>query len=249
MKQIFRFLPALIFLPLMVVACKKDTSAPTSENTPGMISGKITDASGHPLAGVKATIEHTVWYNSYVFAVSDNDGAYQTRLPDQPAGDWTAKAQIERSAYGQTYKFDLDPQNNAPFNNSAAAVRNFAWKLSGLRPGNSGYYGAHVDLYAFGTDVQPDQVKIVFTPLEPTLIDGSTAVSFEKNVEDVAGTFMAKDIPIGKYSIKAIYPVKTLLLKNRHSDNGEAAASQEVVFGKNSNLAETEYNIEFWLSE
>jgi hypothetical protein len=106
-----------------------------------------------------------------------------------------------------------------------------------------------VDLYAFGTDVQPDQVKIVFTPLEPTLIDGSTAVSFEKRVEDVAGTFMAKDIPIGKYSIKAIYPGKTLLLKNRHSDNGEAAESQEVVFGKNSSMAETEYNIEFWLSE
>ena len=127
-------------------------------------------------------------------------------------------------------------------------MRNFTWKLSGSRPGTNGYYGAHVDLYAFGTDAQMDKIKLVLTPAENTLIDGSAATEIERTVEDVAGTFMVKDVPVGRYSVKAVYPGKTLLLQNRH-DNGEPAITKEVVFGKNGTLGETEYNIEFWVSE
>src|SRR5690242_18588188 len=125
MKQTFRFSTIFILLPLTIVACKKSASKPDGENTPGTVSGKITDATGNPLGGVKTIIEHTVWYDSYVSATTDNAGVYKTQIPKDPAGDWTAKAQIERSAYGQTYKFDLDPQTTTPFNNSAAVVRNF----------------------------------------------------------------------------------------------------------------------------
>jgi hypothetical protein len=105
-----------------------------------------------------------------------------------------------------------------------------------------------VDLYQFGTDVDPSQVKLEFTPLENTLIDGTPAVAFERPVHDVAGTFMVTDVPIGKYTVKAVFPGKTLLLDNRHDDE-EPAVSKTVVFGKNGYLGETEYNIEFWLSE
>jgi len=73
-------------------------------------------------------------------------------------------------------------------------------------------------------------------------------VSIERSIQDVAGTFMATDIPIGKYTVKAVYAGKTLLLENRHDDNGPAV-SKEVIFGKNGTLGETEYNIEFWVSE
>ena len=116
------------------------------------------------------------------------------------------------------------------------------------RPGNTGFYGAHLDLYAFGTDIQLDKIKLVFTPLEPLLIDGSPAIPFEKMVEDVAGTYMARDIPIGKYSVAAAYPGKALLLDNRHLDD-PLATNKTVVFGKYGPLANTEYNIEFWVSE
>jgi hypothetical protein len=60
---------------------------------------------------------------------------------------------------------------------------------------------------------------------------------------------MAKDIPIGKYTVKVASPGKTLLLSNRHNDNDRRQVNKEVVFGKNGSLAETEYNIEFWMSE
>ena len=202
------------------------------------------------MPGVKIVIEHTVWHSTYLYATTAADGYYKAALPAEPAGNWTAKGQVERSAYGQDYTFDLYPANTLTFNKDSSAVRNFTWKLSGERPTHGGYYGAHADLYQFGTDVPMDKVRLVFTPYagESTLIDGSPAVAIERNVEDIAGTFMVKDIPIGKYSVEAVYLGKTLLLDNRHAE-GEPQKSQVVIFGKNGYLGETEYNIEFWLSE
>ena len=244
---------SFLFYILIVsfVACKKETRL--SDNATGgthSVTGKVTDASGQPLAGVNVIIEHTVWTNSYVFGTTDANGMYNVTVPAEPAGDWTAKAKLTISAYGQDYTFDLAPENTDVFKSGQAVVRNFTWKLSGAKPDGSGYYGAHVDFYQFGSDVPMDQVKVVFTPADAaaTLIDGSPVPTFERSIEDVAGTFMVKDIPIGSYNIKAVYPGKTLLLKNRHMDQSPAAL-QPVVFGKNGYLGETEYNVEFWLSE
>lgn len=245
-KTIYYCAGTIVFL-ISILACKKEATEDIPSVNSGVIKGKISDVSGHPLPGVKVTIEHTVWYDNYVYAQTNNDGEYSAELPQQPAGDWTAKAQWEKSAYGQTYKFDLAPSSDDPFNKSGA-TRNFVWKLNGNRPGNNGFYGAHTDLFAFGADIDLNNMKLVFTPVENTLVDGSPATTIERSVHDVAGTFMATDIPIGKYVVKAVYPGKTILLENRHDDN-DPAISKEVVFGKNGFLGETEYNIEFWVSE
>jgi len=235
----------------VVAACSKDVDLPDSPGTKsGVVSGIVTDAKNLPVKDARITIEHTVWYNSYLLASSNNEGKYEVSLPDDPAGDWTAKAQLTKTAYGQTYKFDLAPDNTGAFDKANGAVRNFTWKLSGQRPDGSGYYGAHVDLYPFGTEVDLTKVKLLFTPFpgEPNLIDGSVAASFERPVKDIAGTFRVKDVPIGEYMVKAIYNGKKLLLNNRHmdDDNGE---NKTVVFGKNGYLGETEYNIEFYVTE
>jgi hypothetical protein len=251
MKNAMRLLPALLLLNTSFISCKKETAS-TGEPQPeaGYVSGMITDTRGDVISGAKVTIEHTVWYDSYVNATSNSNGEYKIELPDQPAGDWTAKAQLTKSAYGQDYIFDLEPNNTDPFSRNNSAIRNFTWKLSGQRAGSDSYYGAHVDLYQFGTDVEMNKVKLVLTPYpgEDKLIDGSEATTIERNIDDVAGTFMVKDIPIGKYLVKAVYPGKTLLLQNRH-DEEAPAVQKAVVFGKYGYLGETEYNIEFWLSE
>jgi hypothetical protein len=248
MKKVFQSTAILILFPFTIGACKKDADSTGAPPSSAAISGKITDAAGHSIQSAKVTLEHTVWYDNYVFAVTDNSGQYATQLPDKPEGTWTAKAQLERTAYGQTYKFDLDPASTDPVDKSKSFVRNFTWKLSGKRQGNEAYYGAHVDLYQFGTDAEMNKIKLILTPIENTLIDGSPAQEIERTVEDVAGTFMVKDIPIGRYNIRAVYAGKTLLLDNRHS-SGDPAVTKEVVFGKNGSLGETEYNIEFWVSE
>lgn len=239
---------------IVIAACSKTDNdkepSDTSGSKTGIVSGVVTDNKNLPVKDARITIEHTVWYNSYLFASSNNEGKYQVSLPQDPAGDWTAKAQLTKTAHGQTYKFDLEPDKTDAFNKAAGAVRNFKWKLSGQRPGGTGYYGAHVDLYQFGADVDMTKIKLLFTPYpgETNLIDGTIAVSFERTVEDVAGTFMVKDVPIGKYIIKAIYAGKKLLLNNRHEDDNNEE-SKTVVFGKNGYLGETEYNIEFFVTE
>jgi hypothetical protein len=240
-----------LFLLFSLAACKKESvsaSDSSSSSTAGSVTGKVRDSKGNPLGGIKVTLEHTVWFDSYVLATTDNNGHYSAELPAAPAGSWTAKAQIEKSAYGQKYKFDLLADHNDPFTRDQATVRNFTWKLDGQRP-DGGFYGAHVDIYQFGTDVEPSQVKLIFTPVENTLIDGTPAEALERSVQDVAGTFMVTDVPIGKYTVRAVFPGKTLLLDNRHDDEDAPAVDKTVVFGKNGNLGETEYNIEFWLSE
>lgn len=243
------FLPVfLILIGHSLLACKKEAGAP-SQTATGYVTGNITDANGHPLAGVKVTVEHTIWADAYVFGTTDNNGNYKIAIPADPAGDWTAKAQIKKTAYGQDYIFDLTPNTTDAFNCNSAVTRNFTWKLSGEKSVAGTYYGAHVDLYAFGADVPLTDVKLLFSPLENTLIDGSPAMEVERKVEDVAGTFMVKDIPVGKYNVKAVYPGKKLLLDNRHNDADAPAVEQPVVFGKYGFLGETEYNIEFWLSE
>ena len=237
---------------LIIVACTKkdnDDSMPGG-STRGIVSGQITDASNNPLKDVRVTIEHTLWHNSYLFAHSDLEGKYQVTIPDDPAGDWTAKAQLSKTAYGQVYKFDLMPATTNAFKKADGAVRNFKWVLSGDRPGNTGYYGAHVDLYQLGIDIDITKVKLSFThyPGEAYLVDGTQAAPLERAVEEVAGTYMVKDIPIGKYKIKASYAGKKLLLNNRHEDDANEEI-KTVVFGKYGYLGETDYNIEFFLTE
>ncbi|HEY6975032.1 MAG TPA: carboxypeptidase-like regulatory domain-containing protein [Chitinophagaceae bacterium] len=250
MKNAIRLLPVFLLLNTSFASCTKETVSSSGQPGTGNVSGKVTDTRNDLISGAKITIEHTVWYDSYLNATTGTNGEYIIALPAQPAGDWTAKAQLTKSAYGQDYVFDLEANKIDPFNCNNSTVRNFTWKLSGQRPGTDSYYGAHVDLYQFGTDVDMDKVKLVFTPYpgEDKLIDGSNATTTERSVQDVAGTFMVKDIPIGKYMVKAVYPGKTLLLQNRH-DGGSPEVQKTVVFGKYGYLGETEYNIEFWLSE
>jgi len=246
MKQLIAYTCILLTVPLSLTACSKEATGSKDDNT--TITGKITDAEGHPLKAVKATIEHTLWLDNYVFAVTDDNGMYKANLPSEPAGTWTAKAQLERTAYGKTYKFDLEPSSTDPFDKNSKVIRNFTWKLTGKKPGSEKPYGAHIDLYTFGTEVSLQDVKLILTPLEATLIDGSTAQPLEKTVQDISGTFMATDIPIGRYTVQAVYKGKILSIDNRHED-GQPAQSKEVVFGKNGYLGETEYNIEFWVTE
>lgn len=243
----------IIFVTVLAACSKNDIDKDAAEPQDvkkGKVNGVVTDSKNLPIKDATIAIEHTVWYNSYLFATSDTEGKYQVSLPNDPAGDWTAGAQLTKSAYGQTYKFDLQPDKSDAFNKASGAVRNFKWILSGQRPGGSSYYGAHVDLYQFGVDVDMKRVKLLFTPFpgETSLIDGTTAAAFERQVEDVAGASMIKDVPIGKYTIKAVYAGKNLLLNNRHIDDNNEE-SKTVVFGKYGYLGETEYNIEFYVTE
>jgi hypothetical protein len=253
MKKIL--LAAIMLSSTSFISCKKETignivsaaNESSFKRKPGTVTGAVIDSRGNPLSNVNITVEHTVWYGTYLFGKTNVNGKYIINIPSSPAGSWTAKAKYTKKKYGINYIFDLDGNVNS-FTQADSAVRNFKWKLSGKKPGDNGYYGAHVDLYQWGTDADMTKIKIKFTPLDSTLIDGSPAVSFERSVEDVAGTFMVKDVPIGKYSIKAIYPGKKLYLEKRHGSGGPAL-KKTFIYNKYGFLAETENKIELWVSE
>lgn len=230
-------------------ACDKDVRPAQPVIQKGKITGRITNSRGQAIHGATIIQEHTVWFNSFVSTNSDVTGNYEADIPTSPSGSWSAKATLTKSAFGQNYKFDLHPDASGSFNANNNVVRNFQWNLTGERP-NGGQYGAHVDVYAIGNGIPLTQVKLVFTPFpgETTLIDGSAITGFERELEEVAGTFMVRDIPIGKYMVKAVAPGRTLLLDYKH-DNGDPQLNKPVIFGKYGFLADTEYNLAFWLSE
>ncbi len=241
---------SILMLSGTFFSCSKDHMEPdTTAAKPNAVIGKVMDAKGNAIQGATIVAEHTVWYDTHVNASSDHAGQYKITVPGEPKGSWTAKAQLSKTAWGQTYKFDLAVDKPDPFKGTDGAERNFTWKLNGARAGSGGYYGAHADVYAFGVSVPMEEVRLIFTPVAgEKLIDGSAATVIERMIEDVAGTYTAKDIPVGKYTVKAMHRNKTLLLDYRY-DSGKPETSKIVVFGKYGHLAETEYNIGFWLSE
>src|SRR4051795_4467395 len=95
MRPVKHLLMFLLLISYSLSACKKDSTSPPPSAS-GYVSGKITDAAGNPLQGVKVTVEHTVWHDSYVFAATDNKGNYKVAIPTEPAGDWTVKAQVKK---------------------------------------------------------------------------------------------------------------------------------------------------------
>ncbi len=250
MKLMTNTFISILMLSGTFFSCSKDHMEPNPvPGKPNTVTGRVVDAKGTAIQGATVVAEHTVWYDTHINGSSDVGGQYKITIPAEPKGSWTAKAQLSKTAWGQTYKFDLAVDKPDPFPGTVGAERNFTWKLSGLRAGTGGYYGAHADVYAFGVSVPMEEVKLIFTPVPgEKLIDGSVATVIERVIEDVAGTYMAKDIPVGKYTVKAMHGNKTLLLDYRH-DSGKPEVSKTVVFGKYGHLVDTEYNISFWLSE
>lgn len=221
----------LIILLNVFTACTKDgspvTQPTTSDNTKGIVKGRITDAAGRPIANAKVVIEHTVYYATYVYATSNNDGYYTASVPN---GSWQATVQIEKNFQGRTYKFDLHPDVADAFAGTTGAVRNFTWKLSGAKP-NGGYYGSIVAVYPEpGSSFMIEDVELILTPDGP-LADGSTGKLIIKSLTDVGGGEDGiNDVPIGKYIVKARNKTTNQPLEIRIRNTGEYAASVTGIF-------------------
>lgn len=198
------FLFTLLQATLLTACTKTEEALPdNSTNTTaekGVVKGRITDSQGNPVANAQVVIEHTVYYASYVYATSDANGYYKTVVPN---GSWKASVQIQRNYLGQTYTFDLHPDNAEPFAGTNGAVRNFSWKLSGTKP-EGGFYGSYVAVYPEpGAAFLMEDVELTLSP-EGALADGSTGQIITRSLADIGGGEDGiKDVPIGKYAISA----------------------------------------------
>ena len=185
----------------LVVYSGPDTSLRQNVLEKRVVKGRVTNAAGKPLANVKVVIENTVFYASYVYAVTNAAGNYRVSVPN---GSWKASVKIEKLFAGKLYRFDLHPDNAAPFAGSDGAIRNFSWRLSGAKPDGTGFYGSQVAVYSEpGSSFGMNEVELTLAP-DGLLADSSKGKVITKSLIDIGGSEDGiRDVPIGKYNITA----------------------------------------------
>ncbi|MCG2616026.1 carboxypeptidase-like regulatory domain-containing protein [Terrimonas sp. NA20] len=212
----------LLFIVLLSCSKKDKGSGGGEEPQKGYASGKITNADGSPWPGVKVIVENTLFYNTYVAAVSDEKGAYKVKLPS--SGTYHATADIEKTYNGKKYTLRLHPDNDDPFGTNGA-VRNFTFKLTGAYPDGLGYYGGTVivDKDVMSELYDSENVELTLTPVGK-LIDGSQGQTLKLRPGQPRTDNYGKlvDVPIGRYNVSAVHisgsTRRPLKLQNRVSD-------------------------------
>lgn len=176
----------------------------------GYVSGTVTDSRGNPLEGVTIIVDHSIFYNSNLTALTDAAGKYRIKIP---TGSWHAFAQLKKNYNGKTYSFYLKPDNYAGFGGEGA-VRNFVWALTGERqePLAPGFFGGTVTFDNYSIEnIIADENEIEFL-LKPVgkLIDGSEGETLTLHSTDA---YRLLDVPIGRYEISASHGGRRLKLR------------------------------------
>lgn len=179
---------------------------------PGIVKGRVTDAQGKPIEGAEVVADNQLIYNSNGAAVTDANGYYRIPL-GMRAATWHVSAKINRPYNGNTYTFDLVPDNDNPFTGNDGAIRNFTWNASGTKP--EGCYSCRGRVLFYMMDLTnpkdpallpPDRedVEITLTPDGP-LVDGSPGQVIKGHGTNSPDGFGIQDVPLGRYTIQARY--------------------------------------------
>ncbi|MET0463925.1 MAG: carboxypeptidase-like regulatory domain-containing protein [Chitinophagaceae bacterium] len=212
-----------VLLFILLLSCsKKDKGSGADAPQKGYASGKITKADGSPWAGVEVIVENTLFYNTYVSAVSDEKGMYKVKLPS--SGTYHATVDAGMNYNAKKYTIRLHPDNDDPFGTDGA-VRNFTFKLTGAYPDGLGYYGGTVivDKDVMSELYDTENVELTLVPVGK-LIDGSQGQTLKLRPGQPRTDNYGKlvDVPIGRYNISAVYisgsTRRPLKLQNRVSD-------------------------------
>ncbi len=204
------------------------TKPTTLKAKPNYIVGRVTNRAGQPIGGVEIGIYGTTIAGANVRfeAATNAQGMFSQRLPE---GIYGASAYLKKRFNNKNYKFTLPPTDgvtSVKHDSSLGIVKNFVWKISGLRPGETpGKTGAHTEpakyfggfiylkskVVGFGGDriyfPSGSTLEVTMTPRGP-LIDGSKGQvktfrrRFEQDVTSGIDWHLA-DIPIGTYTLSA----------------------------------------------
>lgn len=172
---------------------------------PGFMKGRVVDAAGKPVTGVEVVADNRQFYNTNALVRTDAQGRYRVEVR-RPVGTWHATAQVKRKLNGQTFRFDLHPDNDEDFNGRDGAVRNFTWKLRGERP-DGGRYGSPVIVYRSLSnpyDIDVNNVELTLKPVGP-LPDGSAGLTIVAKPTPTGDGDAVTDVPVARYEITARY--------------------------------------------
>jgi len=168
----------------------------------GTVSGRVTDQSGAPVAGVNIEVVYQT-YNSDDLpyggasikesAVTDRDGRYSISTDNLPPGEYSANAFQTITNGGREINIDFQPEDKSTFASNADTVRNFT----------GGYYESSDDnAYGNGGIFVVNNAIGDFTDLtgaEVTLVNAETSQSYTKTVRSTGEGLVVTGLPFGTY--------------------------------------------------
>ena len=183
----------------------------------GVVSGRVTDMRGEPIAGATVVINNAVWFNKNIVLRTGADGRYRYQLP--PTDSWYVRGTTEVTYNSRPYKLDLHPDFSGGFSGVEGRVVNLQWKTSGEVPtdfGHAGYYGGSVEMDAGWDLADLVGVTLTLTPVGP-LIDGSAGAVITRTVNGDVSSFAIRDVPIGRYTVRATRNGVPLVFRMKNS--------------------------------
>ena len=191
-----KFITSLAFGAAMACLLAAGASA-------GTVSGRVTDQSGAPVAGVNVEVVYQT-YNSDDLpgngasikqsAVTDGDGRYSISTDNLPPGEYSANAFQVVANGGQNINIDFQPEDGSTFAGNADTMRNFTggyYESSDENPyGNGGIFVLNNAIGDF-TDL---------TGAEVTLINARTGQSHTRTVRSTGEGLVVTGLPFGTYN-------------------------------------------------
>jgi hypothetical protein len=208
---------------------KSATAHVTGVATPvaGVVSGRVTDTRGQPIAGAKVVINNALWYNRNIVLRSGTDGTYRFTLP--PTDAWYVRGTTDVTYHGRTYTVELKPDYAGAFAGVDGHVVNLQWAMTGEVPrdfGGGGFYGGEVQMDAGIGVFDVDGVVMTLTPVGP-LLDGSVGQVISRTVVGTTGFYRLTDVPMGRYAVRAARNGQSLLVRLRFATAAEVEVTAD----------------------
>ena len=191
---------------------------------PGTFSGVVTNSAGRPLPDAEVVVHGTTAAGRPANCEqrTDAQGRYRIRVPD---GVYTACAYGNIRWNGKLYRLILHPADNEnakSYDSKQGVVKNFVWRLSGLKAFHNldperpeSYYGGAIQIVfsdpkrtgldAYADFARSTVIEILLNPIGK-LVDGSTARPLLFKAGTAASSpdrRIIKDIPAGRYLLTA----------------------------------------------
>jgi Bacterial Ig-like domain (group 2) len=185
--------------------------------TAGVVSGRVTDTRGRPIAGAKIVINNALWLARTIVLRSGADGSYRFVLP--PTDAWYVRGTTDVAYNGRTYTIELKPDFSASFPGTEGHVVNLQWTMTGEVPsdfGGGGFYGGDVQMDAGPGMFLLEGVTLTLTPVG-ALLDGSAGKVITHTVSERVGFIRLRDVPMGRYTIRATLNGAPLLIRKRYT--------------------------------
>jgi hypothetical protein len=168
------------------------------EVEPYVVKGYVRNAQGNPIPGVNVNADNTLFYDSNLIAVTDENGYYRIDMPQLPT-TWIMSTSFSREFNGKELKFYLRSDVDQPFAGSTGAIRNFTMKDI------VGHIFIYPDFWSFDDSLpefKMSDLEVTLTPVGP-IFDGSGGQTITKRAGVIEGGLGVEKIPLGQYKISA----------------------------------------------